>query len=208
MTESFDSLYNEMMKAIGHGEHENADQIRNRIEVLRQRVVSKPTLEEIEGAKDRLSIFALSVLGKNQQELGSVLRANCINAAFNFHDREARFETYSTLEFLERLKQEFSQTDFNQLRQGDLIVAWSRNGGSWDNRAIQVHEMGTADKDFPYGLIFDHVMIYLGDGLVFHKPDPSLESQYQIDFLDSVLVTTKENRGFELTFHRYLGRPI
>jgi hypothetical protein len=147
------------------------------------------------------------VLGQSQRDLGRTERSNCINAALNFHDLKFRWKPYSTEEFLTRL-----QTDFVQLQNslhcafGDLVVMWSRTSGTWDNTIIDVHKMNHSDADYPYGLIFDHVAVRVNADLVFHKPDRTYESCYQVEALNSVIAGSMANSGFELTFHR-LKRP-
>lgn len=71
-----------------------------------------------------------------------------------------------------------------------------------DNRRIDVRRMNKEEADFPYGLVFDHIVVRLSDDLVFHKPDPTLESRYQIDLLGSVLMPNEGRTGFETTSHR------
>lgn len=200
---SFQTLYQRMFEARQAKDDALADRLLIQIEEFRKAKYSTPSAHIIESILSSLPAFAKATLNKNQIELGSAERANCINTAFNFHDQIRRDATYSTMEFLERAQKEFHQMPSNsEFRFGDLVVIWSRIGGSWDSKAIDLHKMNPSDTDFPYGLVFDHVMVRISGDLVFHKPDPTLESRYQIDYFDSVVMPNMENRGFELTFHR------
>lgn len=200
---AFQDLYSRMFEAQQQGNRALSDDLKKQIEELRNIAFPKPGKECIEKIVDRLPDFAAKTLGKNHLELGLAERSNCINAAFNFQDEIAHWQTYSTTDFLNRIQTGFQQLEsLNQVNWGDLVVFWSRTGGSWDNRTIDVHKINDADPDFPYGLVFDHVAVRLTDTLVFHKPDPTLESRYQIDFLSSAAGATISNQGFEMTFHR------
>lgn len=199
---NFRTLYQEMFQAKQAGNTQLADRLMVQMEVLRSQEYSVPSEDKISEISHTLPTFALNVLGKSQSELGLAERSNCINAAFNFHSLQPRYSPYSTMEFLNKIQKEFQQKpNDSQFRFGDLVVIWSRTIGTWDHRSIDVHMINKADADFPYGLVFDHVVVRLSEELVFHKPDPTLESRYQIDFLDSVVRPNIPNRGFELTFH-------
>jgi hypothetical protein len=199
----FIELYRDMFAAIQAGREDAADKIRIQMEALRAQAFPKPHHSLIEKMMHRLPGFAAHVLNRTQTELGRSERSNCINAAFNFHDPLARWETYSTGEFLERTQSGFVQAGGETPAFGDLIVMWSRTpGGSWEDRKIDVHAMNGADPDFPYGLVFDHVVVFLTGDLVFHKPDPTPSSAYQIDFLNAVAAPLGLNFGFEITCHR------
>lgn len=196
-------LYSRMFEAQQKGDVALSDDLKKQFEDLRNVTFPKPTKEVVEQVIDRLPHFAAEVLGKNHLELELPEKSNCINAAFNFHDEITHWPTYSTMDFLSRIQTDFFQVEPSvEANWGDLVVLWSRTAGSWDNHAIDVHKMNSADPDFPYGLVFDHVAVRLNESLVFHKPDPTLESRYQIDFLESVVGATAANPGFELTFHR------
>ncbi len=203
-TRRFQDLYQEMFRAVQAGDIQLADTLRSQLEELRGQTQPKPERSAIERLKSQLPQFALGVLDRTQEDIAPAERCNCINAAFNFHDPSPRWKTYSTGEFLERIQAEFIQLssadDFNF---GDLVVLWSRvDGGSWGQRSIAVSQINPSDDDFPYGLVFDHVAVRLTEDLVFHKPDPTPQSRYQIDFLSSVIAPTILNFGFEMTFHR------
>ncbi|MGE0762992.1 MAG: hypothetical protein AB7N80_06920 [Bdellovibrionales bacterium] len=200
---NFQNLYRQMFHAKQNGQMQLADELMLQMEELRKKNFSSPNLSQIEEILPRLPSFAARTLGQSQADWGGLERANCINAAFNFHNEAPRSAPYSTMEFLDRIQAEFRQIQSDAMFQfGDLVVIWSRVGGAWDDKTIDVHQINKNDPDFPYGLVFDHVMVRLTEDLVFHKPDPVLESRYQIDFLNSVVILNVGNRGFELTFHR------
>lgn len=201
MNMEFQELYQRMFAAKQVGDDALAERLMIEMEELRKREYSAPSPVQLERVVPLLPDFAAHVLGKSQSEVGSDERANCINAAFNFHDSVIRHATYSTMEFLDRIRSEFRQVG-SEYQFGDLVVAWSRTGGSWDSRSIDVHQINESDADFPYGLVFDHIMVRVSEDLVFHKANPTLESRYHIDFLASVVMPNTALLGFELTHHR------
>ncbi len=192
-----------MFSAKQIGDVHLAEALMIQMEAQRNSELPKPRETALRSILSLLPPFASEVLGKSQAELGFIERSNCINAAFNFHDISARWEAYSTIDFLVRIQNDFVQLSNSEPFQfGDLAVMWSRTGGSWDGQTIDVHQINREDSEFPYGLVFDHIVVRLTDDLVFHKPDPTHESRYQIDYLTSVIALTVANRGFEVSFHR------
>ena len=150
-----------------------------------------------------LPIFARNVLGQSQTQLGLTVKSNCINAAFNFHGPQINWEPYKPIDFVKLIQGHYLQLPHgDNLTYGDLIVMWSRTSGSWDDRKIMTSEINESDPDFPYGLVFDHVVVFLEDNLVFHKPNPKMESKYCIETLTTAMSVTIDKMGFELTYHR------
>ncbi len=196
-------LYRLMFEAKQSEDHATAEKLMLAIEEQRTQAARLPDPQLIESQLSHLPEFARQVLWKSQIEVGRPERSNCINAAFNYHDVNPHWETYSTTEFLDRIQNEYFQISPEEdAKRGDLIALWSRTGGSWDHRKIDVHEMDRSAPDFPYGLVFDHVAVRLDENLVFHKPDPTLESRYQIELLEAIKVVTAQQPGFEVTLHR------
>ena len=201
-----EKIYQQMFRAKQIGDDKLADKLMIQMEELRSEQ-GKPDSASVAAVLHLLPSFAKETLGKSQSELGRSERSNCINASFNFHASDPRWPTYTTMEFLDRIQSDFVQiAETEPVQCGDLIVLWSRTGGTWDNRKIEVHQIEKSDSDFPYGLVFDHIVVQLTDDLVFHKPDPTLESRYQIEYLSSVVTPTIASRGFEITRHRRVGR--
>lgn len=94
----FRQLYDEMFNAKQSGDVGLASSLMERIEVLRQSQSTNLSDKQVESLLPKLPRFAINVFGKTQLEVCPELRSNCINAAFNFHDKLPRFETYLTLE--------------------------------------------------------------------------------------------------------------
>lgn len=205
MERTVHQVYWEMFQAKQAGDIPRAERLMAELEERREHISAKPSAREIDALEGKLPVFARERLGKNQLERGSQVRANCITAAFGFHDPSPIEMEHTTMEFLLRIKNEFRQLiEGRDYKFGDLVVMWSRRGGSWDGLRVNVHEMNPTDPDFPYGLVFDHVAVRVREDLVFHKPDPRPESRFQIDYLESAMSTTASLTGFELTFHRHV----
>ena len=107
------------------------------------------------------------------------------------------------MDFLTEIRAKYKQaSSIKDLKFGDWIVLWSRSDETWKNRKISVDDLDPEIPGFPFGVVFDHVMVYLDEQLIFHKPDPRLESYYQINKLEEVLLFNKLIDGFEMTFHK------
>jgi len=144
------------------------------------------------------------IIGKKHGRELVFARLNCINAALNFHaieiDRLKPFKPMDMLEFLrEKTDQKHGLEDYQF---GDLIIWWNRNEGSWANRKIILKEMNYDDPDFPYGLIFDHVAVRVATEIVYNKPNPSPDSEYRFDYVDTASYPSKFGMGHEFTLHR------
>lgn len=131
-------------------------------------------------------------------------RLSCINAALNYHeigmDRITPFKPMELLDYLcKNTEQIFDIEDFQP---GDLIVWWNRAGGSWDSRKIVIKNMFFDDPDFPYGLVFDHVAVRVASDIVFNKPNPSPDSEFKLDCLETAAYPSKLGKGHEITLHR------
>jgi tetratricopeptide (TPR) repeat protein len=154
----------------------------------------------------RMPDIVRNVIGKRHGNELWTGRFNCINAAMAFHDLaplEANSSVASPADFLRILIQKTLQIfDFNDFQFGDFVVWWNRSGGSWDERLIRIEEMDLESPGFPYGLIFDHVAIRVRQQIVFNKPNPSPDSEYRFDFLDSAAYPSRLGRGHEMTVHR------
>ena len=195
----YKEYYKHMFTAVQNGDTEQANQFRTQMEQLRQScILSRPQLEY---DSKLLPPFAQSNLNKNHHDLNIKETSNCINAAFNFHCANPTFTPYTTMDFLKIIR-----TDFIQLQSepqfGDLVVFWSRVNDMWKDRRISIDELLPDHPDFPFGLVFDHIAVYVGAHCLYHKPDPRLESRYQINHWDDVVGFSELVDGFELTFHR------
>ncbi len=142
-------------------------------------------------------------LNKSLRDLGIPEESNCINAAFSFHSRQPIFKPYSTMDFLEAIRSQYWQLESkNQLLVGDLVVFWSRVSDDWADRNILVKDLSPNSPGFPFGIVFDHVAVFVGQNNLYHKPDPTRESRFQINTWDDVVEFNQFIDGFELTFHR------
>ncbi len=205
-TKEYRELYERMFNAVQSGNHPTADHLRREMEHLRQNHISASN--SIPSLNDGIPAFVRKSLGKNPLELGHTEPSNCINAAFNFHAEFPRYLPFSTMEFLAVAQNQYRQLDDrHSLRSGDLVAMWSRTSNEWANRKIQLNELMPSAPGFPFGLVFDHVAVFLEDDLLFHKPDPTLESRYQINRWGDVISFNEVIPGFELTFHR-LKKPV
>lgn len=192
-----------MFSALEAKDPVTADHYRKLMEQVRQEQVCEKVIPK---NLEKLPHFVKVHLNKNHEELEIRERSNCINAAFNFHDKNHTYSTYSTMDLLKRLLLEFTQVNSKQdLQFGDLVVLWSRLANSTINSPIQVVDLQPEAPGFPFGLVFDHVAVYLGDNQLFHKPDPTPSSRYQINDWDGVILLNEALPGFELTFHRKTG---
>lgn len=194
-------LYKQMFSSVQAKDVEGAAKARHELESLRlSRMKSRSSaITELTGVPD----FVRKTLNQSQSDLEIVEASNCINAAFNFFAKVPRWEPYSTMEFLERVRCDFIQIDSrDQLLPGDLIGFWSRNGDEWIDRKIKMAEFSPKDPRFPFGIVFDHVAVFIGNNRLFHKPDPHKESRYQVNDWDDVVGFAQLVPGFELTFHR------
>jgi hypothetical protein len=202
-------LYDVMFDAKTEGHPALADHAMNLLEKMRKQHFSKPLDPQmVKTLTSKLPTFARQVLNQNTIILERPESANCINAALNFSEFYPRFEPYSPMEFLDILQKSYRQLDEkDEFQFGDLIAAWSRfEMGVWQDRKITVGEMNQKDPQFPFGLIFDHVVVRLTPEIVFHKPDPTPQSLYQMDFLSAAIAATKQRHGFELTYHRKIQK--
>lgn len=197
-----------MFQAKQVGDHQLAETLMIQMEDERTKLFAKPSRDEVNSLLPSLPEFCRNVLGRSQSELQILEPSNCINAALNFHAPSPRWESYSTMELLDRLQTQFEQIQMKleegrfQYQFGDLVVLWSRNGGSWDNRQICVDEINSHHPEFPYGLVFDHIFVCVSSDLAFHKADPTSQSRYEIDYIPSIIAPARTNQGFEMTLHR------
>lgn len=176
------------------------------IEMTKQKaypqIDSKMTSELL--SQENVPTFIKKFIGKNEEPSG--FRSNCINASVNCfkNTEDYLFEPVRPMDFINQLKDEFEQFYMEpELKNGDLVVFWNREeNGSWDNRSIQVKEIDPKDPDFPFGIIFDHVAYVVGENIVFNKPNPSPQSQYKFDYLETAMIPAKLSYGFEVTYHR------
>lgn len=190
-----------MFAAVQSGDTLVANQCRNQMEDLRRQAVSTRQLPDFR--VESLPIFSRQILNQNQQDLGIEHRSNCINAAFNFHSEKPSFQPYSTMEFLTSIRSDFQQFgSSDDLEFGDLVVFWSRVSDEWKNKNILVSALDPAAPGFPFGIVFDHVAVFVGAECLFHKPDPSMDSRYQVNHWADVVEFSRVVDGFEMTFHR------
>jgi hypothetical protein len=171
------------------------------MEELRQKHILERHLAPSDA--ERLPAFVRSVLDKNHSDLEMTEPSNCINAAFNFHSAFPDFSPRTTMDFLKTTQKDFFQIGSKEdLVFGDLLVLWSRNGDEWKDKKIVLKDLDPESPEFPFGLVFDHVAVFLGDDKLFHKPDPTLSSRYQINSWEDVTMFNESLRGFEMTYHR------
>lgn len=197
-------FYDSMMIRVRLGKHDLADSSRLALDRTVEIIVPAPPDQLVERllADPRLPKFVPYVYGQRHSE-GSLPRerSNCINAVINFFAKPYKYETVSTTDALTYLKNEFTQ--FEQPPQfSDVVVFWSRSGGSWAQRKIRVSEMNPGDSDFPYGLVFEHMAVFIDEEIIFHKPSPAIEVPYKIDYFQASMTALKYSSGFEMTFHR------
>ena len=154
-------------------------------------------------AKAETPSFVRLVNGKKHSEIVQSGRSNCINAVFNFFDRPPyNYETAHTSSVLAFLKNECEQIDEPLKKEaGNIVVFWSRSGGVWDNIKIKVKNMEATDANFPYGLVFEHIAVFVDSEIVFHKPSPAIEVPYKLDFVKAAIGALKWAKGFETTWH-------
>ena len=179
-------FYDQMFLALQKGDKASADHFRELMEGVRQESISDRKLPRFnsEGFPDFLDY----VLDKNQLDLKIPLKSNCINAAFNFHSNNPVYEPYSPMEFLSQIRSDYHQLKSrDELQVGDLIVLWSKTNGLWNQGPLKVEDLNPQSPDFPFGFVFDHVAVYVGQDCLFHKPDPTLTSRYQINHWDDVV---------------------
>ncbi len=154
-------------------------------------------------SKNQTPDFVRLVNGKKHSEISSTGRPNCINSVFNFFSQPPYWhETAPTSEALKFLQDECDQIEepgFKKL--GTIVAFWSRTIGAWDNKKISVRNIIPSDSTFPYGLVFEHIAVFLDPEIVFHKPSPALEVSYKLDFFESAIGTLKYANGFETTWH-------
>ncbi len=199
--QQFKKYYQEMFAAIQDGRREEADRLRVLMEGLRLSQISDQQF--VPQNLHLLPLFVQRTLNKNQIEIGVAEGSNCINAVFNYHNEVAVFAPLTTMQFLNRVRSGFVQLDTKEnLKTGDLVVLWSRNGDQWRDRKILVKDLCPEAPGFPFGLVFDHVAVFVGENKLYHKPDPALTSRYQINDWDEVVRFNELLDGFEVTFHR------
>ena len=197
----YKAYYDQMFAATQANDKHTAAHYRALMEELRQASIASRILPLFDFNK--LPTFVHASLNKNQYDLNRDEASNCINAAFNFSSSQPVFTPYTTMDFLEVIRSDFLQFQSrDELRSGDLVVFWSRFSDDWKDRAILVTDLIKEDPGFPFGLVFDHVAVYVGEDCLYHKPDPNLESRYQINHWDDVVGFSEVVNGFELTFHR------
>ena len=208
LTKAFKLMYATMFKAKQDGNLKLAQKAMSALEVTRLRFGRMLMAEDIPpGLLDKLPSWICQVLNQCNEDLGIEKETNCISAALSFYLNQPIFDPFDTMQFLKTISTDFVQvSNIDDFHYGDLVTFWSRSGGSWDNKLIEVNNINPADSDFPYGLIFDHIAVRLTPDIVFHKPDPTLVSNYRLDFLESAYATTVANSGFEMTFHRIKNR--
>lgn len=194
--------YQLMFAAVQNGDRAEADKYRELMEQLRQSVIASRALNfDLE----KLPKFAKMTLNKTQRDLNTNEASNCINAAFNFHSPQPTFTPFTTMDFLTAIRTQYTQLGTKgELAFGDVVVFWSRTNDDWKGRAIQVQDIIPEDPRFPFGLVFDHIAIYVGTESLYHKPDPAMSSCYQINHWDDVVGFSEVVSGFELTYHRKL----
>jgi tetratricopeptide (TPR) repeat protein len=148
--------------------------------------------------------YVRSVLWKMHGKELVTAGQNCINAALGFHGIDHdRLTPFAPIDFLRFLIAQTEQIEnVEDFRFGDLVVWWNRSEGAWANKKIIVENISFSDPDFPYGLIFDHVAVRISPEIVFNKPNPSPNSCYKFDFLDTASYPSKLGEGHEMTFHR------
>lgn len=197
------ALYLKMFEQLHSGNRDAANKFRVEMEAVRRAYTANRKM--MLQVSSSLPPFVSLTLNRRQADLGISEASNCINAAFNFHKADPIWRPFSTMDFLSEIRSSFSQIqNQDELIAGDLIVFWSRAGNRWGDRKILVEKIDPEDPEFPFGLVFDHVAVYLGEKQLFHKPDPTPESPYQINLWEDVVAFNEMLPGFELTFHRKL----
>ena len=147
--------------------------------------------------------FVRLTVGKKHSEVADIGRPNCINAIFNYFAKPPyKYETAKTDELLTFLLNDCVQIDKYEKNEGiKIAVFWSRSGGSWDHQKIVIQKMNSSDIDFPYGLVFEHIAVFVDSEIVFHKPSPAKEVPNKLDYIESVVGGFKHAKGFEITWH-------
>jgi hypothetical protein len=197
----YKDYYRQMFLALRNGDRGTAHFFRTLMENLRQKKIFSRQLPAFDPIQ--FPQFVRATLNKSQREVCLEHSSNCINAAFNFHSEYPVYSPYTTMDFLKTIRTDFKQLNFiDELQFGDLVVFWSRTGDEWKDKKISVEALNPISPGFPFGLVFDHVAVFIGSNCLFHKPDPTLDSQYQINHWDDVIGFSEVVDGFELTFHR------
>ena len=189
-----------MFLALQMGDKDAADHFRELMEGIRRESILARKLPVFDHLQ--MPDFLNLVLNKNQFDLNLLLRSNCINAAFNFHSDHPIYEPYTTMDFLKQIRADFCQlSSREELQIGDLVVFWSSAIDQKDREPLKVVNLDPQAVGFPFGYVFDHVAVYLGQDCLFHKPNPTLISRYQINHWDDVVGFSEVVSGFEMTFH-------
>lgn len=197
----YQEYYSRMFSAHQAGDTHTANQFRDQMEELRRESISMRQLPAIE--IEKFPSFVRSTLNKKQSDLGIDFPSNCINAALNFLTNDPVFEPYSAMDFLNVIQTNFRQLESKcELDFGDLVVCWSRSSDDWEKKGILIEALDPSSPGFPFGLVFDHVAVFVGENCLFHKPDPTFNSCYQINHWDDIVGFSEVVDGFELTFHR------
>ncbi|MBX3035156.1 MAG: hypothetical protein KF865_14650 [Bdellovibrionaceae bacterium] len=163
----------------------------------------------IRNRENRLGPWVLKLLGADAAELFRVerKRANCFQAVRLYFEENRQPEFMGPAEFVAYLQEEFVQLGAQDpVHADDVMVVWSRSLMELPVGEIDFARLRPEIPGYPFGLVIEHAFVWLEDGWVFQKRNPSAQGPYEIVPVAEALAPYRERYGFEVTLHRL--RPI
>lgn len=131
------------------------------------------------------------------------LRANCFNAVQLYFDEIDKPIFLGPEEFVLYLQSKFVQITLDlKTKTGDVSVVWSRSASLLAVGEIKIDKLQKEVVGYPFGLIIEHAFVFLDDGSVFQKRDPTSLGPYEIVSENIALKPYINAHGFEVTRHR------
>ncbi|MBX2989180.1 MAG: hypothetical protein KF802_14925 [Bdellovibrionaceae bacterium] len=152
-----------------------------------------------------MGLWVVKLLGADAGELSRVerKRANCFQAVRLYFEEHLRPEFLGPAEFVAYLQKEFTQLQArDQVLADDVMVIWSRGLMELPLGEIRIDRLRPEVPGYPFGLVIEHALVWLEDGWVFQKRNPSAQGPYEIVNIAEALAPYRERYGFEVTVHR------
>lgn len=130
-------------------------------------------------------------------------RANCFNAVQLFYGDSDQLTFVGPEDFVSYIQNHFRQLSEQETQESnDVSIVWSRNSDILHVGQICVEYIRRERVGYPFGLIIEHSFVYLKDGVVFQKRDPTSLGPYETVSEESALSPYLLRNGLEITRHR------
>jgi len=133
------------------------------------------------------------------------VRANCFNIVQLYFGDITTPSICGPEEFVTYMQLNFYQLDSADVEKPeDVLIVWSRTSDFLPIGSINLKDLKKDQDHYPFGLVIEHAFILMDSNMVFQKPNPSIESDYEIISKQSAVSPYLSRFGFEITRHRRL----